>query len=73
MIGFLCLTVVGSSFATRLYRRLNQTKECLCAEKNIALDRKAEFPALGIDSGESPSGKDPLHNQLEHGYCRYVL
>ncbi|KAJ7460695.1 major facilitator superfamily domain-containing protein [Mycena latifolia] len=49
-IGFLCLTFVGSSFATLLYRRLNQAKERSCAEKNIALSRKAEFTELGINS-----------------------
>ncbi|KAJ7876256.1 MFS general substrate transporter [Mycena leptocephala] len=49
-VGFLCLTFFGSSFATLLYSRLNQTKERLCAEKNIKLDRKAEFSALGTDS-----------------------
>ncbi|KAF8196839.1 major facilitator superfamily domain-containing protein [Mycena galopus ATCC 62051] len=50
MLGFLCLTCFGSLFGTLLYRRLNQAKERICAEKNISLDRKAEFSSLGIDS-----------------------
>ncbi|KAJ6561201.1 MFS general substrate transporter [Mycena vulgaris] len=50
VIGFLCMAFMGSLFATILYRRLNQAKEGLCAEKDVALHRKAEFSALGIDS-----------------------
>ncbi|KAJ7132186.1 MFS general substrate transporter [Mycena epipterygia] len=49
-IGFLCMAFVGSSFATILYRRLNQEKERACAENNITLDRKVKFSLLGLDS-----------------------
>ncbi|KAJ6485814.1 major facilitator superfamily domain-containing protein [Mycena sanguinolenta] len=50
MLGFLSLTFGGSLFATFLYRRLNQAKEKICAEKDISLDRKLEFSALGLNS-----------------------
>ncbi|KAJ7878014.1 major facilitator superfamily domain-containing protein [Mycena leptocephala] len=49
-IGFLCLAFLGSSFATLLYRRVNQTRERLGVKENIELDRKAECSALGTDS-----------------------
>ncbi|KAJ7027912.1 major facilitator superfamily domain-containing protein [Mycena alexandri] len=49
-IGFLFLSCLGSSFATLWYRRLNRQKAHLCSEKNIPLDQKANFSALGVDS-----------------------
>ncbi|KAJ7926945.1 hypothetical protein B0H13DRAFT_1861710 [Mycena leptocephala] len=44
------LAFLGSSFATLLCRRVNQTRERLGVKENIELDRKAECSALGTDS-----------------------
>ncbi|KAK0489449.1 MFS general substrate transporter [Armillaria novae-zelandiae] len=49
-LGFLCMAFVISAFTVCLYRRLNQVKDALCAEKGIQGDRKAEFANLGADS-----------------------
>ncbi|KAJ7156896.1 MFS general substrate transporter [Mycena crocata] len=50
VIGFFCLALLGSSFGTLIYRRLNKEKERRCCEENISFDRKTEFAALGLDS-----------------------
>jgi len=50
VIGFLCMTFVGSAVAIFTYDRLNKAKEAKCIRDSIDPNTKEEFTNLGCDS-----------------------